>query len=111
MMRFFVPGYEGLKVAGSKGKGKGASSSAIFVKFDHSENAIAAMKVLNNQPFDLQYPEQLMRVEMARSDMQKPAQTVRREGAPMQAYQPPPPSHAHPIYQQPAVYQPPAVYH
>jgi len=111
MMRFFVPGYEGVKIAGAKGGGKGASSSAIFVKFDHSENAIAAMKVLNNQPFDLQYPEQLMRVEMARSDMKKPAETVPRGGAPPQAYQPPPPAHAHPVYHQPAVYQPPVVYH
>lgn len=110
MMRFFVPGYEGVKIAGAKG-GKGSSSSAIFVKFDHSDNAIAAMKVLNNQPFDLQYPEQLMRVEMARSDMKKPAETVPRGGAQVQAFQPPPPRHAHPVYQQPAVYQPPPVYH
>merc|ERR1740117_203509 len=86
----------------------------MFVKFDYADNAVAAMKVLNNHPFDLQYPEQLMRVEIARSDMKKPAEAVPR-AAPAQVYhppvyQPPPPRHAPPV----AVYHhyqpPPTVY-
>lgn len=104
MMRFFVFGYEGVKMAGAKGGGKAHDSKAIFVKFDHAENAHVAIKALNNQPFDLQYPEKLMRVEMARSNMKTPTETVSRAGTVMQAYQPPPPSHAHPLYQAQPVY-------
>jgi len=97
-MRFF-PGYEGMKVAGSKGGGKGGG--AMFVKFDYAENAEAATKVLNNVPFDLQYPTEVMRAEMARSDMKSPVSPAPRQ-VHTQAYtaypahQPPPPRHAPP---------------
>lgn len=101
MMRF-MPGYEGIKVTGPKGGGKGGA--AVFVKFDNADDAVAAMTVLHNMPFDLQYPDQLMRVEIARSDMKTPAAAVPRSA--VQAYQPAPPRHAHPVYNQP----PPPVY-
>jgi len=94
-LRFF-PGYEGMKISGSKGGGKGGG--AMFVRFDYADNASAAMKVLNNQPFDLQYPAEVMRAEMARSDMKSPISPVPRQAASQvyPVYQPPPPRHAPP---------------
>jgi len=82
----FLPGYEGIKLAG-KGSGGGKGGMSMFVKFMTADMAAAAMHVLNNNPFDLQYPTEVMRVELARQDMKTPVAPVLRTSTPLvQAY-------------------------
>lgn len=82
LVRFF-PGYEAMKVTTGKGKSGG---TAMFVKFDSVASAMECQKALNAQPFDTAIPDQVMRVEMARSDMKTHASGV----PPPPRYDPPP---------------------
>eukprot|EP00929_Paragymnodinium_shiwhaense_P123661 TRINITY_DN9778_c0_g1_i2.p1 TRINITY_DN9778_c0_g1~~TRINITY_DN9778_c0_g1_i2.p1 ORF type:complete len:365 (+),score=111.13 TRINITY_DN9778_c0_g1_i2:93-1187(+) len=69
MVRWFS-GYEGVKIAGVRGK---SGSAAMFVKFDSPSSATEAAKFMHGVPFDTSQPEALMKVEVARSDMKFPA--------------------------------------